>query len=93
MPKPTPLTPREKSYFDTIRSKSPETGSLQLTRMTLDGKDVAVILTPVFNRFTSKEEGLMPLAIIPDDDTIGRLRGLDGEGGAVMSPYDLDPSR
>ena len=87
------LTAIEKSYFDTIRQKAPVNGGLHLMRMDLDGKDVAVILTEVFNRFTSKAEGMMPLAMILDADTISMLREMDGASPTVLSPFDLDPGK
>lgn len=89
----TPLTPSEKAYFDTIRQKAPVHRGLHLTRMTLDGKPVAVVLTEVFNRFSQKAEGMMPLAVIIDEDMAGRLREIDGKPGVSTSPYDLDPGR
>lgn len=89
-----PLTNLEKSYFDTIKDKSKGwPHDLQLMRMTLDSKDVAVILTPVSNRFTGQPEGLMPLAMILNDTTIAMLREVDGQAGVNMSPFDLDPGK
>jgi hypothetical protein len=95
MPNPiTPLTDAEKAYFDTIRAKAREGGkALLLQRMLLDGKPVAMVATMVYNRFTEKPEGVMPLAILVDDDMAKRLRTHDGEAGVVVSPHDLDPGR
>lgn len=88
-----PLSEREKAYFNTIRDKAPEHGALSLVRMLLDGREVAVIGTDVFNRFTGKREGWMPLAVVADDELTARLRNLDGAGPSSTSPHDLDPNR
>lgn len=93
MPKPPHLTSQEKSYFDTVRTKAQDIGALVLHRMSLDGKPVAVVGTDVFNAFTGKREGMMPLALILDSDTTARLREIDGSGPQSFSPHDLDPSK
>lgn len=87
------LTDQEKAYFNTIRDKAAVRGGLHLTRMLLDGKPVGVILTPVYNRFTNQPEGMMPLSLVLDEETISRLTQLDGEKGKPASPFDLDPDR
>ena len=80
-----PLTETERAYFDTIRqvatSARPE--DLALARMTLDGKEVAVVIQRVVESATADEVGWMPLAILVDDDTAARLR--DHTGAAPES--------
>lgn len=93
MPKPTPLSATEKAYFDTIRDKAPVPTALELIRMTLDGRDVAVIMTAVYDAKTAKELGMMPLALVVDDDLAARLVSVYGEQPSLVDPSEVDPTR
>ena len=89
---PNPLTPTEKAYFDTIKqvAKGVRPEDLTLMRMTLDGRDVAVIGQRVIDGRTAEDRGFMPLAMLLDTETIKRLIGPSGERGEVVDADEIE---
>ncbi len=87
-----PLTDTEKAYFDTIKSVSRSTrpADLGLNRMTLDGKEVAVVVQSVIDSETAEFVGYQPLAIICDDETAERLRDVEGNASTRVPPDGLE---
>jgi hypothetical protein len=91
MKPPSFLTEQEKAYFDAIKdvSAGPRPKDLQLWRMTLDGRPVAVVCQRLIDD-TAMEVGFQPLAILVDDDTASRLVGPSGERGELTAPDGLE---
>lgn len=89
---PKPLTPDEKAYFDTIKqvATSARPRDLILMRLTLDGRDVAVVAQRLIDAETAEEVGFMPLALILDEETTKRLRDPSGKPPIAMRPDGLE---
>ena len=89
---PEPLTDREKAYFDSIKqvAQSTRPEDLHLWRMTLDGKDVAVVLQRLLNASDGTEAGYQALALIPSDRVLERLRTVEGYQGEAIDPHDVE---
>lgn len=89
---PNPLTPSEKAYFDTIKqvARSPRHEDLKLMRMTLDGRDVGVVVQRIIDGSTAVTRGFQPLAILCDTETVKRLRDPAGEAPESISPDGLE---
>jgi hypothetical protein len=89
---PEPLSETEKAYFDTIRqvATSPRPEDIGLHRMTLDGRDVAVVAHRVLDSTTAVLVGYQPLAILIDDETAARLRDADGKPTRPHRPEGLE---
>lgn len=98
-PIPTPLTDTEKAYFDTIkqvtRSARPE--DLSLRRMLLTDphvagppRDVAVVVQRIVSSDDASTVGWQPLAMLLDDETATRLRGVDGKAPDSVNPDDVE---
>lgn len=87
-----PLTDTEKAYFDTIKqvAAGARPRDLALWRMTLDGRDVAVVMQRIINRHDATEAGWQPLAVLLDDDTIERLRTHTGDAFKLADASDVE---
>lgn len=87
------LSEYEKGIYDALIEKvvEPPAGkNVQLARMLLDGKEVAVVMVAVHNRFNpEKLEGYMAVARILPVDEMDRLQDPDGNEGLVFSPNEV----
>lgn len=85
-----PLNETEMAYFDTILDKAETQDELILTRMLLEGREVAVVMSAVYNRFNPKvKEGYMALAILIDPADLHKLSDPGGSSGVSFSPYEV----
>lgn len=87
-----PLTGTEKSYLDAIKqtARGPRPEALGLQRMTLDGREVAVIVQHVIAKDDATFVGFQPLAIVCDPETVERLRDFTGEAPITVNPRDVE---
>lgn len=94
MPEPdrVPLTDYEMAQFDAIKqvATSPRPRDLQLWRMALDGRQVAVIVQRVIDGTTAEEVGFQPIAMLLDDETTLRLRSWNAGEPQVVDPEGLE---
>lgn len=86
------LTDAEKAYYDTIRSvvSGARPRDLALMRMTLDGRDVAVIAQRVVRTADASTAGWQPLALIVDDEVAARLRSVSGDAPDEIAADGLE---
>lgn len=87
-----PLSASEKSYLDTIKqtARGPRPEALGLQRMTLDGREVAVLVQQVIDKETAELVGYQPLAIICDEATAERLRDHQGRSATFVDPREVE---
>lgn len=92
--RPPGLTEWDMAVYDTIRAVASGTRpkDLQLWRMSLDGREVAVIVQRVIDSKTAEEVGFQPLAMVLDHETAKRLRSFDGATPSEISPEGLEGS-
>ncbi len=95
---PSRLTEQEKAFFDTILQATfgkdaDQSHDLVLSRMTLGGKDVAVVMVKVWsNKVVNPDQyDLMPLALVLDDETTARLRDTKGRACFMADPTEYLP--
>ncbi len=95
---PSRLTEQEKAYFDTIlqatfHKNADESHDLVLSRMTLGGKDVAVVMVKVWSNKVVNPDAydLLPLALVLNDETISRLRDTKDRAPFVADPAEYLP--